>query len=238
MEDDTDIPSAINYAELRSNCQISPNNYSASSYDDCFPRLALPSQVQALNPTWSNCDDSAMQYLLLGNIHDPPRVLVPTNALLALGPSKTLDPPFSAAPASTPLHFLAPVTGARRSASPSPISNKQPAPPNAGRAQSDQNTGPDSTGEPQDLSQADSPSQGDPAPSPLPSESDPWESTQAPNDVDPDSTGEPKHPSQADPQSGGDPPTSTLQTRVIQWGVTNHQMQIFRLKAARSLHPQ
>ncbi|KAK3168751.1 hypothetical protein OEA41_005199 [Lepraria neglecta] len=130
------------------------------------------------------------------------------------------------------------MTGAPRSASPSPTLNKQLAPPNAGRPQYDQNTDPDSTGEPQDPSQADPPSQGDPAPSPLPSESDPRESTQAPNNVDPDSTGEPKHPSQAAPQSGGDPPTSPLQTRVIQWGVANHQMQIFRLKAARSLHPR
>ena len=145
-------PSVINYAQLLSNCTISPTDYSADSYSVCFPQLIMPRQIWKLNTAWSNCNGDTDRSLMLADILDPPRALVPTSALLAPGPTKISNPPLSAAPASAPLHSLAPVTSVPINSSPLPASNAQLVPPGA------ETTALHGTGDPEPPPQSDPPS--------------------------------------------------------------------------------
>ena len=125
------MASAINYGQIPANCPISSAaNYSADSYSYCFQTIIMPDQVWALNPGWEDCDGEPAWGLPPQCILDPPRALIPT-AALAPSPTNIPDPSVSAAPASTPLQPLAPMTGLPINSLPLPVSNDKSVPVNA-----------------------------------------------------------------------------------------------------------
>ena len=87
-------PTAINYADLATNCTTPAPNQSEppfpNSYDmiHCSPLLTIPAGLQDLDPAWSTCVDS-LEFDHPGTVIDPPKAIF---AAPALAPSATEDP--------------------------------------------------------------------------------------------------------------------------------------------------
>ena len=120
----------LNYADLSSNCTTATTDIGPGESPACYPWLEYMDKLMTLSPDWSNCGGSPTQPFL-DNVYDPPRALVPTNALAGPATSSYSDVPL-AAPASTTLPSLALWTSPPSISKPSQASSQNPPPSNAG----------------------------------------------------------------------------------------------------------
>ena len=92
----------LNYADLSSNCTTATTDIGPGESPACYPWLEYMDKLMTLSPDWSNCGGSPTQPFL-DNVYDPPRALVPTNALAGPATIKL----FRCASRSSSIHYSA-----------------------------------------------------------------------------------------------------------------------------------